>query len=178
MKIYTGQGDGGYSSLFSGNKIPKDATVFHAVGDLDEVNANIGLLKLAIQDEHTSSILYAVQNLIFNLGAKIAMESDDKAAGIDEDAVKKLESEIDSMQDRLPPLRTFILPGGTQSAALCHLCRTNARKAERSLVSYGKLAPEELKFINRLSDYFFVLARFLVFVEGGEETIWNKSTRL
>lgn len=179
MKIYTKRGDLGKTSLFSGKSMSKDAAVFAALGDLDELNAFIGYLALEeVLTEEISSQLYAIQNTLFNLGSKLAMEDTSPAFGMDEQAISSLEELMDGMDLALKPLRNFILPGGNRASALCHLCRTICRRAERSLVSAGGSDPSEMAFMNRLSDYFFVLARFLTHFGQGSEVIWDKSARL
>ena len=178
MKIYTGKGDSGSSSLFSGLERRKDDPVFEALGNLDELNAAIGQLRALVSDHQISGQLYKIQNTLFSLGAKIAMEKDENAAGIDEITAETLERSMDEMTARLPELQAFILPGGSHSVASAHICRAVCRRAERSLVKGGNLNPQELVFINRLSDYFFVLARFLCLQEGVAEVIWDKSVRI
>lgn len=178
MKIYTGKGDSGTSSLFSGLQKGKDDPVFEALGDVDELNAFIGQLSSEVKDLQIIEQLYQIQNTLFSLGAKIAMEQNQNAAGIDKDAIATLEKRIDEMTLQLPELHAFILPGGSRSIASCHICRAICRRAERSLVRGTHLNHEELVFINRLSDYFFVLARFLCLHEGVGEVKWNKTVRL
>lgn len=178
MKIYTGRGDSGSSSLFSGLERRKDEPVFEALGDVDELNAFIGQLRAMVTDILVSQQLYEIQNTLFSLGAKIAMEQTQNAAGIDDKAIATLEKLMDEMTVQLPELNAFILPGGSLSIASCHICRAICRRAERSLVRGTRLNHDELVFINRLSDYFFVLARFLCFKEGVDEVKWNKSVRL
>lgn len=178
MKIYTGKGDSGTSSLFSGLEKRKDDPVFEALGDVDELNAFIGQLRSEVIDLQIREQLYQVQNTLFSLGAKIAMEQGQNAAGIDDEAIATLEKRMDEMTLQLPELHAFILPGGSKSIASCHICRAVCRRAERSLVRGTRLNHEELVFINRLSDYFFVLARFLCLQEGIDEVKWNKTVRL
>ena len=169
-KIYTKTGDDGTTGLVDGTRIAKDDARMAAIGDVDELNSVIGVAICAIDASATIKILRVIQNDLFDLGADLAMP-----AGEDEDfapsemvlritasQVERLESDIDAVNEGLDPLTSFILPGGSDAAAAIHLARAVARRTERTLVSAAdKLAinPLALTYVNRLSDFLFVLAR-------------------
>ena len=170
-KIYTRTGDGGSSGLVDGSRLPKYAPLFAAIGDVDEANSLIGFAILALDDASMAARLTVIQNDLFDLGADIATPA---SAGADPFApnemalrilpgqVTRLEREIDTMNAAIPPLTSFILPGGSEGAARLHLARTAARRAERSAVaanSVQALNPSALAYLNRLSDWLFVACR-------------------
>ncbi len=175
MKIYTGSGDRGQTSLFGGKKVPKDNLRVQVYGTLDEVNSMIGFLRSKNNFQAVDSSLRKIQNDIFVLSAEIAspgQKSIEKK--IDQISIEYLEKLIDSLSDELVPLKKFILPGGCEVAAICHLTRTICRRAERlfvELLHQEEFRKELLVYINRLSDFFFVLARYLNFSEGVEDII-------
>lgn len=184
MKIYTKFGDKGKTSLFGGKKVDKYHSRICAYGALDELNAFVGLLYLHAPKD-CKDFLHHIQNQLFVLGAELATPEDHlyKEDGsskigklIEQEDVIRFEKEIDEMDKELPPLRNFILPGGSLAACYAHVCRTVCRRAERELV---KLQSEEkvrevcLRYLNRLSDYFFVLARWLNIQENHPEILWN-----
>ncbi|MEM6396273.1 MAG: cob(I)yrinic acid a,c-diamide adenosyltransferase [Bacteroidota bacterium] len=179
MKIYTKGGDAGETSLFSGKRVSKAALRVNAYGDLDELNAHIGALR-----DHTrgqlheiDALLHEQQQHLFTAGALLA----DDREGVDKipisaEAIPELEQAIDQMTEELPPLRSFILPGGHPAVSSTHLCRTVCRRAERQSVALGEQIelPERLvTYLNRLSDYFFVLGRYIGTKVGAEEVKWN-----
>lgn len=167
-KIYTKTGDGGETSLLGGKKVPKSDIRIDAYGNVDELNAFIGHLR--DQEEVVPRLgqqFYWIQEHLFSIGSLLATEADFKGfelPGVTEAEITQLEVWIDKYSEELPPLKNFILPGGHQVVSLCHICRTVCRRAERGI---EKLAREEpidqhiLPFINRLSDYFFVISRKL-----------------
>lgn len=163
-KIYTRTGDGGDSGLVDGARLPKDHPRFHAIGDVDEANAAIGLAVAALDaDAPARALLQAVQNDLFDLGADLATPTEVAGAlRLAADATARLEEHIDQLSDALGPLTSFVLPGGSQAAAHLHMARTVVRRAERSALSLhteAALNPEILKYLNRLSDLLFQLAR-------------------
>jgi cob(I)alamin adenosyltransferase len=177
--IYTKTGDGGTTSLVGGKRVPKDDIRIEAYGTTDELNACIGLL-LAEEGlgEEISSFLTFIQNVMFTVGAYLANDPEKPLMqqSISGDCIRRIESEIDRMDGILPPLRAFVLPGGCRTGALAHVCRTICRRAEREIYRLHRQSPLEdnvLVFINRLSDYFFVLARWECRKNGEEEIIWN-----
>ncbi|WP_235295731.1 cob(I)yrinic acid a,c-diamide adenosyltransferase [Portibacter marinus] len=178
MKIYTKKGDGGQTSLFGGQKVSKDDLRIEAYGTTDELNAFIGQLISLIDIEVIITLLLRIQDNIFVMGSMLSSpkESKFKIPTIEEADIQLLENEIDNMEHRLEPLQNFILPSGSQAISLCHICRTIARRAERRVVSLEQSAevnPLIKKYLNRLSDYFFVLARFVAAKTGVRETVWK-----
>ena len=188
MKIYTGSGDRGKTSLFSGERIDKGHLRIEAYGDVDELNSVLGWLAGVIpgQTELVGQITQ-IQSDLFRVGAWLATTSESPAArdlpSIDAGFHKPLEAAIDQMQDHLPQLNTFILPGGHLSASVAHVARAISRRAERHVVALAETftpenSPEEynyiLVYLNRLSDYLFVLARYCNHINGSEDISWAK----
>ena len=176
-KIYTRTGDSGETSLVNGMRVSKHARRPSAFGDIDEANSVIGLARLhCTENAKADAMLARVQNDLFDLGADIATpETDNPALRITASQVSRLETEIDIMNDDLEPLNSFILPGGSAASAWLHLARTVIRRAERHLT---KLATEEvvnqaaMRYVNRLSDHLFVLARRLN-NDGKTDILWR-----
>lgn len=174
-KIYTRTGDGGDTSLVDGRRVAKHSRRPAAFGEVDEANSVIGLARLHTSDD-ADEMLGRIQNDLFDLGADLATpEGGSPALRITGDQVTRLETEIDDMNSSLEPLKSFILPGGTEAAAWLHLARTVVRRAERRMT---ELATEEvvndtaMKYVNRLSDHLFVLARILN--DGGKtDILWR-----
>ena len=184
-KIYTRTGDAGDTGLADGSRMPKDHPRADAIGDVDEANCAIGLAALAVADETARSMLAAVQNELFDLGADLATPGDDFTPSdmtlrIVQPQIDRLEAEIDSMNEDLDPLRSFIMPGGAGGSAALHLARAIVRRAERTAVAAGRqvaLNPRALVYLNRLSDHLFVMARWVARTEGGD-ILWQPgSTR-
>ena len=185
MKIYTKQGDQGETGLFGGIRVPKDHLRIRTYGTLDELNSILGMVISRMDQEEVhdgrflelKSRLLRVQGELFQVGAELATPRG-KSPGIElvsMDRVEELEHEIDSMEEKLPPLKSFILPGGTRLAAELHLARTVSRRAEREVVVLHRAEPQRddvMQFMNRLSDYFFVCARFANHLLGREDTPW------
>lgn len=175
-RIYTRGGDKGLTSLVDGSRVPKHALRVAAYGDVDELNATIGLIRTeAAGAAAVDAMLGRIQNDLFDLGADLATpEGIEGALRIVDAQVDRLEREIDAMNEHIPPLRSFILPGGRKAAAFAHLARTVARRAERSV---SALAGDEainmaaLRYVNRLSDHLFVLARHLN-DNGAADVLW------
>ncbi|MBQ5410015.1 MAG: cob(I)yrinic acid a,c-diamide adenosyltransferase [Muribaculaceae bacterium] len=182
-KVYTLTGDKGTTSLVGGKRVAKDDIRVEAYGTVDELNAHIGLLahnsKLDIPGMH--ELIFKVQNKLFNIGAYLATPQEnetDPVYGLSEDDIAMIERKIDEMDEELPPMRGFILPGGTRLSALCDICRTVTRRAERRVVTLASQAPVNplvLRFLNRLSDFFFVFARFNNVTNQAEEVLWDKN---
>lgn len=165
MKIYTKFGDKGQSQLFSGKKVPKDHPLLHCYGSVDELSALLGLI--CAQDPQTSATLMPLQNELFQLCSDLATPLGSKASKhikrMDALHIERLEKDIDQMEKNLQPLKTFILPGGSITAAQLHLCRTVCRRAERyasEMIRKKKLNLYAGIYLNRLSDWFFVYARW------------------
>jgi cob(I)alamin adenosyltransferase len=176
-KIYTRGGDGGMTSLSDGARVPKHALRVEAYGTVDEANSVIGLARLHAEGE-VDAMLGRISNDLFDLGADLATPEDGRknegALRIAQSQVDRLEHEIDAMNERLSPLNSFVLPGGTPCAAFLHQARTVTRRAERlvtQLIEQEKVSPEALKYLNRLSDHLFVLARH-VNDDGAKDVLW------
>lgn len=185
MKIYTRTGDKGKTSLFGGTRVPKYHLRIESYGTIDELNAYIGLLRDQEIDKHTSEVLFKIQNELFTLGAMLATppEKELLKSGKERLAIEKindekvtfLESEMDVMNESLPPMTHFILPGGNNTVSFCHIARCICRRAERittQLSDESELNPQILMYLNRLSDYLFVLARKLTLDTKAEEIKW------
>jgi cob(I)alamin adenosyltransferase len=189
MKIYTGTGDGGRTSLFSGERIAKDDARIEAYGAVDELNAVVGALLAALPDAPQGldirAQLVQIQSDLFHVGAWLATTPDSPSTArltpLTDDCGRRLESQIDAMQAELPELDAFILPGGHPSAGWAHIARTVCRRAERRAVtlagSQGSSSGSSenlLTYLNRLSDYFFVLARYCNHLAGVKDVLWRK----
>jgi cob(I)alamin adenosyltransferase len=178
-RIYTRTGDAGETGLVDGSRIPKDHPRAQAIGDVDELNSAIGLALVHIQGE-PRAMLGRVQNELFDLGADLATPGEDfepseMVLRVVQPQIDRLESEIDAMNENLEPLRSFILPGGSEAVARVHVARTIARRAERSVVTASReaaLNPLAAVYLNRLSDHLFVLGRLLAKDQGGE-VLWQ-----
>ena len=183
-KMYTLTGDKGTTSLVGGKRVSKDDLRVEAYGTIDEVNSWVGLIahnsKLDYPGMH--AMLRKIQNKLFNIGSYLATDPADPKHGtikwITEADIKELESKIDEMDDELPPLKGFILPGGSRLSSLCGIARTVTRRAERRIVALSKrdkVSSSVLKYVNRLSDFFFVFARFNNIHNQFEENYWQKN---
>lgn len=179
FRIYTRTGDEGETSLFGGKRLPKDHLRIESYGTLDELNAQIGLLRDQLQDEELREELHEIQNRLFSMGSYLAMEPGNKSASIEmlrKADVETLEQAMDRMDEDLEPLRNFILPGGHVLVSQAHIARCVCRRAERQVVALSHQEPVEgivLQYLNRLSDFFFILARYLGHRLGVEEVIWS-----
>jgi cob(I)alamin adenosyltransferase len=179
VKIYTKTGDGGETSLLGGARVPKDHHRVAAYGDVDETNAAIGAVR-ALAEPPLEPLLFGIQKDLFAVGARLADPTDRVAAkrakaAVTASHVRRLEKAIDAREEKLPPLRSFVLPGGTPAAALLHQARTVCRRAERAVVTLareGPVDPTIVVYLNRLSDLLFVLARFENHRAGLDEPKW------
>jgi cob(I)alamin adenosyltransferase len=176
-KIYTGTGDGGETGLFGGGRVPKDHARVEACGSLDEANSALGLLASHL-DPDLAGVISHMQHTLFDIGADLATPEPGPRhpPSIAPGAVEALERLIDHWEAELEPLGAFILPGGSHAAALCHLARSLARRAERRTVTLARAAPvhpEILRYLNRLSDCLFVLARLLNRRAGIADVRWE-----
>ncbi len=177
-KIYTKTGDSGQTSLIGGLRVEKSDLRLEAYGALDELNSFVGLVRDFSIEPETKKTLFVIQTKIFSIGSILAAGTSDilnSLPGIIEKDVKKLEQEIDRMNEHLPVQEHFILPGGYPIVSYCHVARTICRRAERTMSRLELSEAKQLmalKYINRLSDYFFVLARFIAAELGIEENFW------
>jgi cob(I)alamin adenosyltransferase len=179
MKIYTKTGDKGETSLFGGKRVKKSHPRIEAYGTVDELNAFIGLLKDQEVNHKRSALLKEIQDRLFTIGANLASDPDKnnlKTPDLQPEDISILEKEMDLMDESLPPLRNFILPGGHTAVSFAHLARTVCRRAERNCItlSEDEYVPEILiQYLNRLSDYLFVLSRMMAKELGVGEITWN-----
>ena len=178
MKIYTKSGDGGETGLFGGARLPKNHIRIEAYGTVDELNANIGLLRDHCQGQDIRDFLKDIQIRLFNIGSILATAKDKKApvTSPQKEDIQVLEKEMDRMEEGLQPLKNFILPGGHPVVSYAHMARVVCRHAERRIVTLHQNEEVDLslvKYLNRLSDYFFVLGRHLSKQMGVEEVLWS-----
>ena len=181
MKIYTKTGDSGKTSLLGGTKVFKNNPRIEAYGTVDELNSYIGLLSDFSNDDNAKNILKEIQDRLFTIGAELACDPDKNSRmalpDLHESDVELLEKEIDKMQGELPVMKNFILPGGHSAVSFAHVARCVCRRAERCVVNLqeNKGAVDQLiiKYLNRLSDYLFVLARYLGMKNNAPEIIWK-----
>ncbi|MFZ0131126.1 MAG: cob(I)yrinic acid a,c-diamide adenosyltransferase [Desulfobacterales bacterium] len=188
MKIYTGGGDRGKTSLFSGERVTKNSARVEAYGDVDELNSCLGTITAELDGNHGSiGEIRRIQSDLFHIGALLATTPGSPTSAaletFDDQGSRFLETAIDQMEQHLPALTGFILPGGSMSAALAHIARTVCRRAERHLVGLSeattdKLTPDAyraaLVYLNRLSDYLFVFARYCNHLAGEADVHWEK----
>ncbi|MBL6988203.1 MAG: cob(I)yrinic acid a,c-diamide adenosyltransferase [Bacteriovoracaceae bacterium] len=184
--MYTKSGDLGETSLASGTRTLKDNQRIEIYGEIDELNSRIGAVVSLLRKNNdlfkdSIEVMVLIQSMLFKLGSHISCEQDKKSKlslpPLEPKFLNNLEKTIDELDANLPALNNFILPGGSLAASFLHLCRTHTRKIERKLITFHKNNPEEissfmLQFINRLSDYFFVFARFTNQVQGEEEATY------
>lgn len=184
-RVYTRTGDKGQTSLVGGHKVGKDHPRVEAYGDIDELNATLGLARLSLQAlpeasrKRLDGILARIQNELFNLGSELATRPEElrpTQPRIEPRHVEQLEAEIDDLNESLPELTSFVLPGGGPAGAALHLSRTVCRRAERRVVSLAAqepVNPEPIRYLNRLSDALFVFARWAAKEAGEEENLWR-----
>jgi cob(I)alamin adenosyltransferase len=179
MKIYTKTGDAGTTSLVAGTRVSKASLKIDAYGTVDELNAWIGVLRDHPANESRKDILKEIQDRLFTLGADLASEPEQtkkKIPDLFESDIELLEAQMDAMDEAIPPLRLFVLPGGHQAVSFAHVARTVCRRAERLVIALGDEEPVNtliIKYINRLSDYLFVLSRKITQEQGTEEVAWR-----
>lgn len=176
-KIYTKTGDDGTTGLGDGTRVAKDAARVAAYGTVDEANSALGLLLAAPLPEDVRAALTAIQHQLFDLGGELCIPGH---AAITDADIERLERQLDAWNEPLPPLKDFILPGGGEAAARCHLARTIVRRAERETVALARqepVRPQAIRYLNRLSDLLFVLARVLARADGHGEVLWNHERR-
>jgi cob(I)alamin adenosyltransferase len=179
MKIYTRKGDDGSTGLFGGGRVRKCEHRLESTGAIDELNAALGLAAVAL-DRVSADTVQLIQNELFVIGSQLgAPEPQPNLPQLQESSITRLEQQIDAAEAQLQPLANFILPGGTEAAARLHVARTACRRAERVLVDFSmkqSVSPIVLAYINRLSDWLFVRARFANHQAGVADVIWNKSS--
>ncbi len=180
--VYTKTGDQGTTGLIGGTRVSKTHIRLEAYGTVDELNSHLGLLGTYLNVEEDYCFLHGIQNKLFSIGSHLATDQEKvglhAASIITPEDVELMEQEIDKLDDMLPPLRAFVIPGGSPGAAICHICRTVCRRAERRILALSEtctISPELLAYMNRLSDYLFVLSRKINFDEQKSEIFWNNS---
>ena len=176
-KIYTRTGDDGSTGLGDGSRTGKDSARVNAYGTVDEANSSIGVVLATPVPDEIRVLLTRVQHQFFDLGGELCIPGHAAITGQDVDA---LEQQLDHFNEHLPPLKDFILPAGGESAARCHLARTIVRRAERETVTLARhdaVRPEAIRYLNRLSDLLFVLARVLARADGQGEVLWQHDRR-
>lgn len=180
-KVYTKSGDAGMTGLVGGLKVKKINSRIEAYGTVDELSAHLGMLASFMKDGDDKNLIYRTQTNLFTVCSYLATDQSQTELApsytLDPGEVTILEEEIDAINANIPPLKSFLLPGGSHEAAIAHVCRTVCRRAERRiffLAETSKLDPVVLQYVNRLSDYLFVLARKLNFVDGVREKTWRK----
>lgn len=179
MKIYTKTGDAGTTSLFGGKRVSKSDLRIDTYGTVDELNSWIGLLRDQPVNEKRQSVLIEIQDRLFTIGSLLATEPGNtkvKTPPLRDEDVNYLEREIDNMDAQLPPMRAFVLPGGHPSVSFCHITRTVCRRAERLVIALHAAEPVNaliIKYLNRLSDYLFVLSRLMAQELKATETPWK-----
>lgn len=185
MKVYTKTGDTGTTALFGGTRVPKDHARIESYGTVDELNSYIGLIRDQEINQHFKDILIEIQDRLFTVGAILATPPEKEVLkngqkrlqnlGIIESDIELLEKEIDTMEDSLPQMTHFVLPGGHTTVSYCHIARCVCRRAERLAVHLSHNEPVAdiaIKYLNRLSDYLFVLARKLTYDLNAKEVQW------
>lgn len=179
MKIYTKTGDKGQTSLIGGVRVPKYHLRIESYGTIDELNSFIGLVRDQEMDKHDKEVLKEIQDRLFTIGSSLASDPEKSRMKIPElrrEDVELLEMEIDRMNEKLPELKHFILPGGNTAVSFCHAARSICRRAERITVHLAEQSSVDeliIIYLNRLSDYLFVLSRMLCFNHGIVENVWH-----
>lgn len=174
QRVYTRTGDKGLTTLADGTRTPKTDARIEAIGTIDELNANIGLLMSELHDNETVHFLEQIQYKLFAIGNIIGNSNVSNPNSFSDEETACLETETDRLNRSLPPLNNFVMPRGKHEAALCHVCRTICRRAERRILAIENIettSPQVLAYINRLSDYLFVLSRNLNNIDNREEKI-------
>jgi cob(I)alamin adenosyltransferase len=172
-RIVTRTGDDGTTGLGDGTRVGKDSARIAAMGEIDELSCAIGMVRAEQLPPSIESMLATIQNDLFDLGGEVCIPG---RSALWEAHVEQLDGRVESLRERLPALRDFVLPGGTRAAAACHLARAICRRAERSLVALGHkeaVSPLSVKYLNRLSDLLFLTARTLNAAGGKGESIWK-----
>ena len=183
-KVYTKTGDKGETSIIGGIRVKKSCERLEAYGTVDELSSHLGLLASMLPDGEDKDLIIRIQNNLFSVCSNLATDQSQTplydSAKLPDGEIEVLEQEVDKIMNLLPERQGFILPGGTQPAAQAHVCRTVCRRAERRIVALSEVAqisPETQQYINRLSDYLFVLAKKINFNAGMSEIIWQKVCR-
>ena len=183
MRVYTRTGDQGETSLAGGKRVQKDHTRLEAYGSVDELNSHLGLIQSTIPDSVERKRITGIQNRVFVVSSNLAVDNEEllkKLPRILEEDIADLEMAMDKMLNEIPPLTNFILPAGHPIIAYCHIARTVCRRAERRMITLSResaIEPILIRYVNRLSDYLFVLARKTAYDLGVGEVIWTSDFR-
>lgn len=179
MKIYTKTGDKGMTSLIGGKRVPKNSARLESYGTIDELNSYLGMIRSFQIDLQVVKELVIIQSRLFDIGGNLATDPEQTEIkvrlGVKENDIDLLEKAIDRMDNEVPPMKYFVLPGGNQVVSFCHMARTVCRRAERRILDLSEETIVDelvLRYINRLSDYLFILSRKLAFDGGLEEMKW------
>jgi cob(I)alamin adenosyltransferase len=179
IKIYTRTGDKGQTSLLGGTRLPKYHVRIEAYGTVDELNSHIGLVRDVVTEPSVAELLTRIQDRLFTMGSTLAADPEKnkmKLPSLKESDVSALESAIDAMDAKVPPMRSFVLPGGHVHVSYCHIARCVCRRAERAVLKLSETEPVDelsVKYLNRLSDYLFMLSRYMVMLLGCAEIPWK-----
>lgn len=181
-RLYTGGGDKGTTSLVGGERVKKTSVRLEAYGSVDELSSFLGdILSAPDCESEVKGQLLSIQNMLFNLGCYLATRPKDgehpAVNGLTEDSIRRLEGWIDALDEQTPKIRAFVLPGGCPLSAKAHIARTTCRRAERRILALAEeeyVDPNLLTYINRLSDYLFILARYFNFMNGVDEITWKQ----
>lgn len=183
-KVYTRTGDQGTTSLVGGTRISKTDVRLESYGTIDELNSYLGLLQTFLADEADSSFLLKVQNKLFTIGSYLATDQEkialNAASIIFLSDIETIEHRIDEIDEQLPPINHFVIPGGSREAAVCHICRTICRRAERRILTldtHCEVDKNVIAYMNRLSDYLFLLSRKLNHNNNHNEIFWDKTCK-
>lgn len=183
-KVYTRGGDMGKTSLVGGQRVSKASARLEAYGTVDELSSHLGLLAAMIADDADREMIIRIQNCLFNVCTNLATDQEQTplypSAYLPEGEIERLEQKVDEIMQLLPERQGFVLPGGTKEAAQAHVCRTVCRRAERRIVALSEVAqitPSILQYVNRLSDYLFVLAKKINFNANHSEIVWQNVGR-
>ena len=181
-KVYTRRGDEGKTSLVGGQRVSKASIRLESYGTVDELSSHLGLLAALLSEGRDKDMVERIQNNLFNVCTNLATDQDQTplypSAYLPEGEIERVEQEVDAIMEMLPKKQGFVLPGGTKEAAQAHICRTVCRRAERRIVELAAnatVSPEVLQYVNRLSDYLFVLAKKLNFIAGHSEKLWQNA---
>ena len=180
MKIYTKTGDKGMTSLIGGKRVPKNSARLESYGTIDELNSFLGMIRSFPLEQVIAEELVEIQSRLFDVGGNLATDPEASAnlkvpIGVTEEDIALLENGIDRMDAEVPPMKYFVLPGGNQCVSFCHMARTICRRAERRILDLAaetEVDGSVMKYVNRLSDYLFILARKLAYDSGCEEMKW------
>jgi len=183
MKLYTKTGDKGKTGLFGGQRVPKDSLRIETYGTIDELNSVLGIVRTYTKDEMLDTIYKRIQNELFNLGSDLATpfgsKHEEMVNRLTGAQVTQLEKEIDLIQKEAPEFRNFILPGGSPAASFLHLARTTCRRAERlcvTLMNHEDIGEWPQRYLNRLSDFFFIASRYANKLDGFDDVEWENNT--